>query len=177
MTAVGGWHGRSHGLEIGESVHDQLAEAYAAHYVHLVRLARQLLDDVESAEEAVQDVFVRLHRPAAPPDPSYAYLRTAVLNQCRSSLRRRVLRRRPVGGEICEGRQHDALEAEVADRDQIRLAITRLSRRQREVVVLRYYEDLRLQDIAAILHLSVNATSVALSRALESISTYVRAER
>jgi RNA polymerase sigma factor (sigma-70 family) len=90
-------------------------------------------------------------------------------------LRRRAVRRRPGAGEASEGWHQDGLEADVADRDQIRLAITRLSRRQREVVVLRYYEDLRVQDIAATLNISVNATSVALSRALDSLSMYVRA--
>lgn len=44
-------------------------------------------------------------------------------------------------------------------------AIAGLPRRQREVVVLRYYEDLPVAEIAAVLGTSPGAVSSALNRA------------
>jgi DNA-directed RNA polymerase specialized sigma24 family protein len=42
------------------------------------------------------------------------------------------------------------------------------------VVVLRYYEDLSVTEIAATLGITANAVSVALNRALVAIAEYVR---
>ena len=69
-----------------------LGQLYAAHRLGLVRLALLLVDDLETAQDVVQDAFVALHarsllRPA--PDAAYAYLRTSVVNGARSALRRR----------------------------------------------------------------------------------------
>lgn len=56
----------------------------------LIRLAVLLVDDLPTAEDVVQDVFVRLHRRGdAPIDSIDGYLTTAVLNTARSTLRRR----------------------------------------------------------------------------------------
>jgi DNA-directed RNA polymerase specialized sigma24 family protein len=47
-----------------------LGELYREHYLRLVRLAVQLVDDQTSAEDVVQDVFARLHRSQqVPSDP------------------------------------------------------------------------------------------------------------
>lgn len=163
--------------EARRQVPDHLAAAYGMYYLQLVRLARQLVDDTGVAEEVVQDVFVRIQRRGRPDAPSLAYLRAAVLNQSRSALRRRGLLRRldaapprvdPPLADVADG---------VAERDLIRHAITRLPIRQRAVLVLRYYEDLPLQEIASTLGITVNATSAALSRALESISKAMGADR
>jgi len=56
----------------------------------LIRLAVLLVDDLATAEDVVQDVFVRLHRRGGAPIESIdGYLTTAVLNTARSTLRRR----------------------------------------------------------------------------------------
>ena len=76
-----------------------LAGLYASHYAGLVRLATLLLRDQGPAEDVVQDSFVAVHgkwrriEPATAP----AYLRTTVVNRCRSALRHRTvaLRHRP----------------------------------------------------------------------------------
>ena len=56
-----------------------------------------MLGDRPSAEDAVQDAFCGLYRHwdrLAERDRALAYVRTAVLNGCRSALRRRALGRR-----------------------------------------------------------------------------------
>src|SRR3712207_3228660 len=68
-----------------------LAELYAAHRLRLVRLAVLLVDDRETAEDVVQDVFARLQQGWRLDDQNkaLAYLQRAVVNGCRSTLRRR----------------------------------------------------------------------------------------
>ncbi len=149
-----------------------LQDAYRDHYLALVRLARQLVDDVETAEDVVQDVFASLHENEAPRD-MLRYLQTAVVNRSRSVLRRRkvvrafLIRRRPEG--VVGGADEEALRGD--SRAAMLRAIDRLPRRQREVVVLRYYADLNAVEISRTLGLSASAVSSALNRAMSSLST------
>jgi RNA polymerase sigma factor (sigma-70 family) len=50
-------------------------------------------------------------------------------------------------------------------------AINRLPRRQREVIVLRFYEDLPVSEIATVLKVSPGSVSSALNRALAALSS------
>ena len=155
-----------------------LGELYREHYLRLVRLAVQLVDDQASAEDLVQDVFARLQRSqrdlAEITDPR-RYLTAAVVNQARSTLRhRRVARLTPSDHE-----EH----AEAADAQLIRdatsaliwKAISRLPTRQRQVLVLRYYERWSIAEIATALGISRAAVSSSLDRALKSLTTPIGA--
>lgn len=156
-----------------------LSALHREHYLRLVRLAIQLVDDQPSAEDLVQDVFTRLHRSrhnlSRLNDPA-RYLTTAVVNQARSALRhRRVVRIHQ------SSRAHDDMES--ADAQVIRdatsalvwKAISRLPSRQKQVVVLRYYEDWSIPEIATALGISRGAASSSLDRALKSLATPIGA--
>jgi RNA polymerase sigma factor (sigma-70 family) len=60
-----------------------------------------------------------------------------------------------------------------AVRDHMLAAISRLPQRQREVVVLRYYEDLGVAEIAAVLDISPGSVSSALNRAMTTLATTI----
>ena len=65
---------------------------YREHAVTLVRMAKLLLRDQESAEDAVQDAFLGLYRALDRLTDQHdlmPYLRAAVINRCRSVLRTR----------------------------------------------------------------------------------------
>ncbi len=147
---------------------------FAQHHVRLVRLARQLVDDLESAEDVVQDVFAALD-PSRVQDDPLRYLRTAVVNRARSALRRRKVARlwagRPQREELVESADVPAIRS--AERDRILASVDALPRRQREAVVLRYYEDLSVAEIARILGTSAGAVSSALARALTTLATTI----
>src|SRR5260221_9442984 len=79
------------------SAHDALEDLFQRQYVVMVRAARVLLRDPVSAEDIVQEAFVRLHGRLdrlAEPDRAVAYLRSTVLNLARSRVRRLVTARR-----------------------------------------------------------------------------------
>jgi len=154
----------------------ELQRLYEQHYLALVRLAAHLVDDLESAEDVVQDVFAGLR--TTPADP-VRYLRRAVVNRARSTLRRRRVVRTFLAGRT---RLDDA---EPADEDLLRnerrrtllVAVGQLPHRQREIVVLRYYEDLGVSEIAAVLGISPGAVSSSLSRALDALHSRLGDDR
>jgi len=155
-----------------------LVGLYRAHHRDLVRLATLLVDDQGSAEEAVQDAFVAVARRGSDgiEDPA-AYLRTAVLNNARSVLRKRRVRRRHLRSvenpAVAPGADHEVLVDEEAR--QVLAALGELSERQREVLVLRYWADLSEIEIAAALGISTGSVkthahrgTAALARILEA---------
>ena len=88
-----------------------------------------------------------------------AYARAAVLNGCRTALRRRAVARRFGGARdglsadgIQRSAESEALLAE--DRRQVLAAVAKLPRRRREVLVLRYWLGLPEAEIAAVLGIS-----------------------
>jgi DNA-directed RNA polymerase specialized sigma24 family protein len=71
---------------------DAVTALYAEHAFGLVRLAVVVLGDQAAAEDVVQDAFLGLYRrwdSLADASHPLAYVRTSVLNGCRSVLRRR----------------------------------------------------------------------------------------
>jgi RNA polymerase sigma-70 factor (sigma-E family) len=161
----------------GAATDDVLAALFRAHGLSLVRMALMLTGDQATAEDVVQDAFLRFHR-AMPrlrdQDKALSYLRTSVLNGCRSvhRARKRALLRRF---------EHDApvWSAESAviaehDRREVLAAVARLPVRAREVLALRYYLDLPYEEIAATLGITKGTVSSTISRALAALSRDLR---
>jgi RNA polymerase sigma-70 factor (sigma-E family) len=158
---------------------DLVKDLYRAHAVMLVRMAKLLLRDQSSAEDAVQDAFLGLYR-ALPGlrnhDQLLPYLRAAVINQARSVLRAR--RRAALRGVQHVAPEWSAESAAMAgeDRREVMSAVARLPRRAREVLVLRYYLDLPDQEIATALGVSRGTVSSTASRALITLARELQGE-
>jgi RNA polymerase sigma-70 factor (sigma-E family) len=145
---------------------------YQAHALGLIRLAYLMLGDSAAAEDVVQEAFTGLYRRWAHlSDPAKAlpYVRSSILNACRTQLRR--LGRQPPGaGEVLP----PAISAEAAalsgeDRRAVLSALRRLPGRQREVLVLRYYVNLTDSEIAADLGVTRGTVASTASRALAAL--------
>ena len=157
-----------------------IAQLYAAHWTRLVRLAWLLVRDQSVAEDAVQDAFVATHRRWDAIRDSgrvVAYLQTAVVNRCRSMGRHAVVvdrqNRAEAGAVDGPGRaSHDSAETVViaaADRRTMLDVLDGLPQRQREVLVLRYYEDLSEAQIAQVLDISPGSVKAHAHRALTTL--------
>lgn len=159
----------------GSTQQASVAELYEAHFADLARLAIQFVDDPAIAQDVVQDVFLALHQrgDAALPDNPQRYLTTAVVNRSRSVLRRRKVARayRPDRPAAAEAADAESLRA--ADRARILAALAGLPRRQREVLILRYYRDLEIAEIAAMLGISPGAVSTSISRGIKTLTTRI----
>jgi len=112
-----------------------------------------VLADPAGAEDAVQQVFVRLAG-RSPGSLPFEYLLVAVRNECLSVLRRR--RRTEPGPllEPAEGRVCDALERIALER-----AVRWLPAEQREVVYLRVWAGMSWDEIASVTGVGANTAS------------------
>ena len=151
-----------------------LTALYTSHYKPLVRLAAFLLRDPGQAEEVVQDAFVAMHgswRRLRDPDKAEAYLRQAVVNRSRSGLRRRKveIKHAPKPAPDAPSAEYGALGE--LDRTAVIEALRLLPRRQREVLVLRYYGDLTEAQIADTLGISTGAVKSHASRGMAALRT------
>jgi RNA polymerase sigma-70 factor (sigma-E family) len=154
------------------SADEAVGMLYAAHWYPLVRLATLLTRDASVAEELVQDAFVSLHRrweSLADPAAAHGYLRTTVVNNARSALRHRGVeeRYRQAGPPEPAGPEERAVQS--TEDARVMAALRTLSRRQQEVLVLRYYADLSEQDIAQTLGLSKGAVKSHAHRGLAAL--------
>ena len=160
------------GTERAREAHDVVAELFRAHHRSFVRTAYLLLGDRSAAEEAVQDAYVRVYRAhltRGTPDAPEAYMRTAVVNACRSHVRGLVRRRRPARPAPAVGTPEDAAVLAEEHRAVI-VALHRLPDRQRECLVLRYYLDLSEAETAAALGISPGSVKTHVHRGLASLS-------
>ena len=139
---------------------------YERHYSELVRLAFALTSDWALAEDLAQEAFARTWRGWAnirDQQQAPAYLRAAVVNLARTSVRR-MLRERRGWGE-----PGDPGAADLAVSIDLLRALSRLPARKRACVVLRFYLDLSEADTAAALGVSVGTVKSQTARALQRL--------
>ena len=121
--------------------HD-FATLYREHFPALMRVAYLLTGSNETAEDAVQDTFIRCRTKLADLDHPRSYLRAALVNECRSMHRRS--HREPAF--VREPEPHLA-----TDLVELHDALARLPWRQRAAIVLRYFADVPDPEIARML--------------------------
>jgi RNA polymerase sigma-70 factor (sigma-E family) len=162
---------------------DAIDTLYRSQAIGLIRLALMLVGDKTTAEDVVQDSFLGLFRGWSrlrDPDHALGYLRTSVVNGCRSVQRSR--RTAWLRGEPREGHEPPVWSAEAAamageDQREVLAAVARLPRRQREVLALRYYAGLGDSEIASVLGVSRGTVSSTASRALAVLGRQFRAQQ
>lgn len=147
---------------------DDFAEFVLAASPALLRTAWMLTGDAGAAEDLLQTALAkawpRWGRLAAEGNP-VAYVRKIMANTQVSWWRRRWTGEIPSHHLPEMATCTDAFAA-VDDRDVLRLALRCLPRRQRAVVVLRYYEDLSEEETALALGCSVGTVKSQASKGL-----------
>jgi RNA polymerase sigma-70 factor (sigma-E family) len=156
-----------------------LDDLYARHASSAGRLAYLLTGDRAAAEELVQEAFVRLvgrFRHRRVPDAFDAYLRRAIVNLHTSQLRRVRLERRELERARTSAAAVPATLPDLESRDEIWRALLELPRRQRAVVVLRFYEDLSERQTAEVMRTSTNSVKSLLARAMRTLRERIGSE-
>jgi RNA polymerase sigma-70 factor (sigma-E family) len=155
-----------------------VTDLFREHHLELVRLALVMVGDQETAEDVVQDAFERLYHGwnrLREPSSALAYARSSVINGCRSVMRRSAVARKHApklagtsgSGPADTGSAGDD-HADLAD------ALQLLPQRQREVLVLRYYADLDVAEVAATLRIAPSAVRSTCSRGLAALARVLR---
>ena len=149
---------------MGESVEvmndPDLEALYASERSGLVRLAFLMTGSIETAEDVVQAAWTKALPRLGAADRPGAYVRTAVVNEARTRLRRR--------------RAAPRLPPAVAERiDEAAIelwdALRRLPERRRVAVVLRYWGDLSTDEIAVAMDCRPGTVSSLLHRGIDSL--------
>jgi RNA polymerase sigma factor (sigma-70 family) len=140
----------------------------------LLALAMRMLGDRMEAEDVAQEAFVRIWKQAPRWREGEArfdtWLHRVALNLCYDRLRRQ--REEPVAeppDDIDPVAAPDTrLEARARD-ERVRAALAALPARQREALVLTYYQELSNSDAAGLMGMSVDALESLLARARRNL--------
>jgi RNA polymerase sigma-70 factor (sigma-E family) len=163
---------RNEVLKQGQSLDGAFEEFVARLSPTLVRAGFLLTGDQGHAEDLTQTALLRVYRRwdsiGHSPD---AYVHQVLVNLARD--RGRTLRRRPREVELSSRSDPEAADGsgQLLERDTLTRAVRRLPRRQREVVVLRFFLDLSVTQTAKALGTSEGTVKAYGARAL----THLRA--
>ena len=140
---------------------EQIEELYRSRYQYFVQVARAVVGDEATANDAVQDGFsqaIRKRGSFRGDGPLEAWVWRMVLNAAIGA-RRRERSFGPFDVETTSGAEP------TPDEREIRSWIAALPQRQRLAVFLRYYADLDYQAIAAVLGVETGTVSATLNAA------------
>lgn len=143
----------------------------------VLRFAAVLTGDRALAEDVVQEVLIRTHarwRKIGRLDHPESYIRKMIVNEFISS-KRRTWRFVPAGSEMPDVAPAPDHASRHAERDALLAEIGKLPRRQRAVLVLRYYEGLSDTEIADVLGCAPGTIRGYASRALAALRVELRA--
>jgi RNA polymerase sigma-70 factor (ECF subfamily) len=148
---------------------DGYDEFLAVRGAALLRTAYLICGDRDHAEDLFQNAMARLlvHWPRVANGDPEAYARRTLVNAT-INWRQRLRARESVVAQVPEWAGSD-FTVEQADRDEMWRRLAALPRRQRAVLVLRYYEDLTESQTAALLGCSVGTVKSQHAKALATL--------
>jgi RNA polymerase sigma-70 factor (sigma-E family) len=150
-------------------VQESFEEYVAARGPRLYATAVLLTQDRGLAEDLVQTSLLKAWRQWSRIDSPDAYLRRTLVHTYTSWWRRRWNGELPTADP--PERYVDSGADGAGDRTDLRAALARLPRRQRAVVVLRFYEDLSVAEVARELGCSEGTVKSQTSKALARLGT------
>ncbi len=144
----------------------------------IFRLAKRILNDIEDAEDVIQEVFYKLwerKEEISGYRSIEAFAMTVTKNLCLDRIKAKGYRNEPIG-EWNTPADHRSPEKIVELKDEIGMVhalISRLPEQSRIIIQLRDIEGMEFDEIAEIMQMKPNAVRVALSRARKSIKEQV----
>ena len=151
--------------------HDEEFRRFAkASLPALLKGAYLLLRDIDLAEDAVQGTLLRVfkHWETARAAPE-AYSRQTLVNVCRDHWRRQARRPPETLVDDLSDLGEPFLDSGFEERQDLEQALAALPDTQREVLVLRFFFDLSVLDVAAVLGVPVGTVKSATHRGLEQL--------
>lgn len=163
---------------------DALKFIFNAYYNLLFNYGHKFTPDDHIIEDVIQDLFVKLWV-----DRENINSTNSVKNYIYKAFRRRLIRKldysprimafpateERIGFNMEPGHDHRMISAERTKRIQHNLAIAldKMTPRQREVIHLRYFEEMDFNEIADVMQLSTKATYKLLYRAIDSLKQHL----
>jgi RNA polymerase sigma factor (sigma-70 family) len=136
-------------------------EIYSDRYRSMMQLACGMVDWPTVAEDIVQDAFRQLWQRWDTVGQPVSYLRTTVVNGCHNELRRRRVRR--------DSWHKLATEPDSVDADYLADALADVNERRRHALVLRFYGDRSIGEIAAVMDIPTGTAKSLIHRGLADL--------
>lgn len=160
---------------MAENKEKNFEQLFRAHYKELHRYAFRYLGDSASAEEVVQQVFLRLwekdweHQVHT---SLKSYLYRAIYNESMNVLKKEQRKLKYQSYEIHRQELEPAVDESTKDLDKkLQLALAGLPEKSRTVFELSRFQEMKYKDIAATLDLSIKTVEGHMSRALRHLRT------
>lgn len=163
-----GWGTHSPVHAMGDGLRTDLEDVYTAQHRRLHSLAWMIVGSKEAADDVVQECFTRFASLRSPEtiDKPAAYLKRMVINECQATIRHRT--RVHVTDRPSDRSHVDGSDLETLD------ALRSLSPRRRLAIVLRYFEDLPVAEIAVLMTCKPSTVSSLLHRGLADLKGVLR---
>ena len=158
---------------------DQLAfgELVERYQVAVYNLCYRMLGQSQDAEDAAQEVFLRVYRQLGSYKPAHRFstwVLSIASHYCIDQLRKRRLSLAPLESIVGWARSREAgPDEEVVDgeeRDQVQQLLATLPEKYRLALILRYWYDLSYAEIAEMVKLPENTVKTRLHRARQMMA-------
>jgi RNA polymerase sigma-70 factor (ECF subfamily) len=149
-------------------------ELFARYHKPLCGFFGRRLNNPERAEDLTQETFLAVIRAASRYEPR-ALVRTYLLGIALKLLaaeRRKFLTSSPLGQSAPESKADGISECVLS----VRQALEKLDAPDREILMLREYEELSYSDIAGLLRIPVNTVRSRLFRSRLALKSYLESE-
>lgn len=166
---------------------DQAAFEAFVHRYHgpLLGYLERMLQDSEKAEDFVQEIFLRLIRQLQQkkiPDQIRPWLYRVASNLCKDYWRSSSFRSEyHCGDEVPDQKDTSPTIIEIYERQETRKEVLQslhqLSELERQIVLLRFYQDLKLQEIAEVMEMPLGTVKSKLFHALKKLKSYLVKEK
>lgn len=156
------------------------AELYEIKSTHILYQAQQIVRSLADAEDVSQHVALRMYqRIGTLRDPQLfnPWLRKIITNECMRSMKRKYATQDELDIEIVEDgfleERVEFLPAEFAEKQEFRALLLKvvheLPPKQREVILLYYYEEMSIAEVAAAMETTPNSVAVHMHAARKRI--------
>lgn len=182
ILSAGDWSAGPHSDASADNSREVVDALFRRHYLAMLRLGVVMVGSREAAEDAVQEAFAALYRnwrSLRDAEDAERYLRSAVLNRCRSWVRRQATQKasRPL---MLVREQHESPEDTIVSRDGVGslVAVMRtLPRRQREVLACRLVLEMSIAETAQLLGISEGSVKTHAHRGLQTLHERIEEAR
>ena len=168
-------------MELVRNQSDQIAQLYDDYGDMVFRLAYSVLLNRADAEDAVQDMFIKIIGKV----PEFgdraqekAWISRVIVNQCKDQLRKRKLRLYTPLEELLEqtGEEPSVPGPEESGGTGVLQVVLSLGEKYREPLILHYFEGFRIEEVGSILGIGQSAVKMRLSRGREMVKKQMEEE-
>lgn len=143
----------------------------------ILRMCYLYLKDYQLVEDATQETFIKAmksYKSFEHKSSEKTWLTRIAINCCKNIIRTRWFQIVRNNGEDLQGVHSENLIDDLLEKNSVSSAIMKLDMEDRKVIVLYYYQELPMKDIAAIIGVNVNTANQRLNRARKRLKEILK---